>query len=233
MVDDTGSGTGTTGGADAVREERDGEVSVIHLDDGKVNALSHAVVERLAELLRGAEDAGAIVLVGRRGLFSAGFDLRTMQEGPDAARRLVAAGAELLLQVYAHPRPVVAACTGHALAGGALLLLTADTRVGAEGAFRIGLNETAIGMPLPPFALALAEDRLSRRHLTRATVQATIYDPTDAVDAGYLDRVVDPANVVAEAVGEARRLSELDAAAYRATKSALRGPLVERVQAAS
>src|SRR5262249_52732794 len=107
------------------------------------------------------------------------------------------------------PRPVVAACTGHALAAGAILLLVADQRIGALGDFKIGLNEVAIGLTLPVFAVELARDRLSKRHFTAAATQAAIYDPDGAVDAGYLDRT-EAADVLPEAAfAEASRLAEL------------------------
>ena len=107
------------------------------------------------------------MLFGRSGRFCAGFDLNTIQESPDAARRLVAGGAELVARLAASPLPIVVGCGGHALAMGALLLLGADVRIGAEGEFKLGLNEVAIRMTLPAFAIELAGERLSRRHLTR------------------------------------------------------------------
>src|SRR4029450_7764580 len=105
-------------------------------------------------------------------------------------RDLVSSGAELLLHLYGSPLPTVAACTGHALAMGALLLLASDTRLGADRPFKLGLNEVAIGMGLPGFAVELARERLSPRHFTESTIQARVYDPAGAVEAGFLDRVV-------------------------------------------
>jgi enoyl-CoA hydratase len=142
----------------------------------------------------------------------------------------VTAGAELLLQIVESKLPVVAACSGHALAMGALLLLAADARVGASGAFRIGLNEVAIGLPLPLFAVELARERLSRRALGRATTLAELCDPEGAVATGFLDRVVAPERLEAEALALAESLAALPAAAYRVTKQKLRGPLVERIR---
>jgi enoyl-CoA hydratase/carnithine racemase len=170
-----------------------------------------------------------VYLVGREGRLCAGFDLSVMTGGPDAARELVAKGGNLLLRIYQHPQPVVIAVTGHALAAGALLVLACDVRIGADVPAKIGLNETSIGMPLPLFALALAEDRLATAELTRATLGAEIYDPHGAVTAGYLDRVVPAGAVVDEAVAEARRLAAYRPQAYAQTKEVLRGPTVRRV----
>ena len=209
----------------------DDGVAVVRFDDGKANVLSYDAVAALdAALDRAEADAGSVCIVGRDGKLSAGFDLAVMTAGPEAARDLVAAGGELLMRLYLHPQPVVVAVTGHALAAGALLVLSCDVRIGADVPAKIGLNETAIGMPLPLFALALAEDRLDRRHLSRATLGAEVYDPHGAVEAGYLDRVVPLGDVVATSVAEARRLGAYSTTAYAQTKQAMRGPLADRVR---
>ena len=149
------------------------------------------MIDALVAALRRAEkEAAAIVLAGRAERFCAGFDMRVMMSGRDAAVALLRHGVELLLGFYDTPLPVVVACSGHALAGGALLALTGDVRLGAAGAFKIGLNEVAIGIPIPMLAMEFARDRLSPLELTRATLFAQIYAPDEAVAAGYLDRVV-------------------------------------------
>ena len=206
-----------------VTYELDGDVAVIRLDDGKANAISHEVLDALHEVLDRAErDARAVVIAGRDGRFSAGFHLPTMTAGTAEMRGLVSAGAELLIRVYLLPLPVVVACTGHALAAGALVLLVGDTRVGAAGEFKIGLNEVAIGMQLPIFGVELARDRLTPSQFTPATIQARIFDPTEAVAAGYLDVVVAPDEVLPTAVAEAARLAELRTGAYAETKARAR-----------
>jgi len=206
-------------------------VAVVRFDDGKANVLSYTAVEALGQALDQAQaDADAVCLVGRDGKLCAGFDLSVMTAGPEAAQGLVAAGGELLMRIYLHPQPVVVAVTGHALAAGALLVLSCDVRIGADVPAKIGLNETAIGMPLPLFALALAEDRLDRKVLSRATLGAEIFDPHGAVTAGYLDRVVAAADVETESLAEARRLGAYSSRAYAQTKEVARGPLVARVR---
>ena len=207
-------------------------VAVIRLDDGKANGLSHAVLELLhGHLDRAEQEAGAVLLLGRPGRFSGGFDLATMRSGIDAVRGLVRAGAELFLRLCEYPRPVVAGCTGHAVAAGAILLLSADARLGAEGDFKIGLSEVALGMTLPIFAFELARERLSKRHFVRATSQAELYAPAAAVDAGFLDRVVPAAELEAAALAEARRLAELPQPAFGETKAAVNRAAVARVRA--
>ena len=207
-------------------------VAVVTLDDGKMNAVSHAVVDGLhAALDTALAEAGAVCIRGNDRALSAGFDLKVMGSGDlDAVGTLVNAGGELLMRLFVHPQPTVVAVTGHALAAGALLVLTCDTRIASTASTaKIGLNETAIGMSLPEFAYELAAARLSKRYLTRAAVQAEIFDPAGAVAAGYLDRLED--DCVAAALAEARALAQLPVAAYAGTKRSLRQPMVDRVLA--
>ncbi len=217
---------------DVVHYEQQGAVAVLRMDDGKANALSHPLIDQLlAALDRAEKEAKAVLLTGRPGRFCAGFDLRTMMSSVEAARELVTHGAEMYLRLYEFPAPVVLACTGHAMAGGAVLLLTADTRLGADGDFKIGFNEISIGMPLPVFVQELAQDRLDPRHRVAATIQATIYDPRAAVDVGYLDRVVAPDDLAAEALALAEQLATLPTEPHGLTKRRMRAPITERVRA--
>jgi len=205
-------------------------VAVLRLDDGKVNVISHRVIELLhAGLDRSLEEATAVAIIGREGKLSAGFDLTEMTAGIERTQALVGAGGHLLMRVFGHPQPVVLGVTGHALAAGALLALSCDVRIGGDGPAKIGLNETAIGMGLPHFAVQLAEARLRSEHLRRSAVQAEIYDAAGAVEAGYLDRVVPAADVERETIDEARRLGQLPGSAYRHTKLALNQALIDRV----
>lgn len=208
------------------------DTALLQLDDGKANALSHAMIDAISEALtRANKEAKAVVLAGREGLFSAGFDLKEIQKGPEAAMALVHRGGALLLRVFTHGQPVVAACTGHAMAAGAFLLLASDTRIGADGDFKIGLNETAIGMTLPVFGLELAKARLSKRHLTASPIQSRIYESKDAIDAGFLDRIVAPDKVVDTALEAAAQLAELPAGAYAANKLGVRSEIAETIRA--
>lgn len=208
----------------------DGVVRIL-IDDGKANALSPSLLGALnRELDRAEKDASAVVLVGRPGRFCAGFDLSVMGAGGDGMRSLVATGAELCMRLFEFPRPVVAAVTGHALAAGILVVAVCDYRVGASGSFKLGLNEVAIGMTLPHFGREIARERISKRHLDRAVVHAELYAPDAAVDAGYLDAVVEPDAVVATATEHALRLSRLDGSAFAHTKRALHSDAVTRIR---
>ncbi|CAN5925229.1 crotonase/enoyl-CoA hydratase family protein [soil metagenome] len=200
------------------------------MDDGKANALSDAMIDALVEALARAEkEASAIVLVGRPERFCAGFDLRIMMSGPENAKALLRRGAALLMKLYGVSIPLVIACTGQALAGGALVLLTGDVRIGSSGAFRIGLNEVSIGMPVPVLAMELARDRIASTELGRATLEAQIYTPEEAARVGYLDRVVAPEAVLPRAMEEAARLGGLARPAFSATKTRLRGKTIAHI----
>lgn len=202
------------------------------MDDGKANALSDAMIDALSESIdRAAKEASAIVLLGRPDRFSAGFDLRVMMSGPEAAKALLRRGSALLMKLYGAPLPLVLGCTGHALAGGALVLLTGDVRVGAAGPYRLGLNEVSIGMPVPVLAMELARDRLRNEDLSRATLEARIYNPDEAARIGYLDEVVAPEELEARAMAEAARLAALPRTAYAATKERLRGRTIAHILA--
>lgn len=211
-------------------EVRD-SVAWIRMDDGKANALSPTMVDALDEALTRAEaEASVVVLAGREGFFSAGFDLKVMMSGPAAARALVVAGANFMSRLYEHPQPVIAACTGHALAGGALLLACADHRIGAKGKSKIGLNEIMAGMPVPVFAHELARDRLDPRELTRSVLGSHIYDPEAAAAAGWLDLTVDPAELEAKVQQDATMLAKLPQAHFARTKRTLRRDTIERIR---
>src|SRR5689334_2165567 len=216
--------------SELVRYRLEGKTAIVEMDDGKANALSDAMIEQLlAALTRAEGEANAMVLAGRPERFCAGFDLRVMMSGPEHAKRLLTHGSDLLMKLYGTPRPLVIACTGHALAGGALVVLTGDVRIGAIGAYRIGLNEVSIGLPVPVLAMELARDRLATHELPRATLGAHIYAPEDAVRAGYLDEAVAADGVLARAKAEAARLGALAASAYAGTKQRLRGKTIAHV----
>lgn len=207
----------------------DDTLAVITLDDGKANVFSNAALEVLEGFLDRVEADGArgLVLVGRPGRFSAGFDLGEMTSSDDSMRALVVRGARWWMRLYGLGVPTVAASTGHALAGGAITLLSCDVRLGADVSAKVGLNEVAIGMTLPIFAVELARDRIATSHLTRV-VTGEVFTPADAVTAGFLDRLVPEADLVDEALAAARALAERNTTAYGGTKTNLRAEMIER-----
>ena len=203
----------------------DAGVAHITMDDGKVNVMSTAMLADLNAALDRAEQDQAIVVLrsARPGIFSAGFDLKVFAAN-DSVRSLqmVKAGAELALRLMSHPSPTVGVMEGHAFPMGAFLLLGCDVRIGALGKFRMGLNEVAIGIVPPGFAIELARSRLHPAWLSRTVTLGEMYEPQDAVVAGFLDRVV-PTNEIDGVLGEIlSALRGLNPAIHKSAKLRLR-----------
>ena len=206
---------------------------MVQLDDGKANAISPQMALELNAALDSAEATSKVmVLAGRPGKFSAGFDLSIMGQGGDGQLALLRDGALLAQRLLHFPTPIVIAASGHALAMGGMLLLSADYRIGIEGNFKIGLNEVAIGMTLPYFGVVLAQFRLSSAHLNRAVMQAEVYDPLAAVDAGFLDEVVAPEALMERAIAKAEQLAGLHLPSHKHTKKRMREQLSAALQQA-
>jgi enoyl-CoA hydratase len=205
--------------ADLLTYERDDRIARLTLDDGKVNALSIPVLRELHAALDQAEaDRAIVVLGGREGYLSAGFDLGVFRNEPERLPEMLRLGATLCERLLGFPTPVLVACSGHAIAAGSFLLLSADARIAVEGPFKIGMNEVRIGLTMPLFVIELARHRLAPAHFDRAVISAAMYEPADAVTAGFLDRAVPAADfeeAVAAAVAE---LAELNLDAHAATK---------------
>ena len=209
----------------------EGNVAALVFDDGKANVLNDASIAALhAAMDRAEHEAGSVVLVGRPGRFSGGFDLSVMGSDVGAMQALVRSGAEMLMRVWEFPRPFLIACTGHAVAGGAMFLLAADYRIGVEGDWSIGLNETAIGMPLPLFGVELARARLSPRFFTRAALHAELYGGAGAVEAGYLDEAVPPDALLERTMAKAQEMAKFASSGYAPTKRRMRQGLADYVR---
>ena len=199
-------------------------IATITLDDGKANALSPGLIAAVhAALDRAQAESATVVLCGRPGRFSGGFDLTILTGGGEGAMKLLRAGFELSHRLLSYPRGVVVACTGHAIAMGAFLLLSGDHRIGISGGgHRIHANEVALGMTMPHAAIEICRLRLSPSALQQAVVLAAPYDHDRAVAAGFLDEVVAEADLRSTAHSVAQRLHGLNAGALAATKLRLR-----------
>lgn len=210
-------------------------IAVLTMDDGKANAMAPAMSGALdAALDRADGEAKAVVIRGRPGVFCGGFDLKIIRgDDEDLKAKMRNAGMALALRLYQSPLPVVFACTGHAVAMGAVLLLAGDARIGLAGDFKVGLNETAIGLSLPQPALELARDRIAPTELTNAVILANLYTPDDAVRIGYLDQAVAAGVFDATVMATAKTLGELDRTAFTTTKRRLRQATVDRITAAA
>ena len=207
-------------------------VAEIGLDDGKVNALSEQMLNDLLAAIAEARQADAALLIyGRAGCFSGGYDRKLIAAGGPACDAMRAAGDRLTLALLDYPAPVLIASTGHAMAKAAFMLLLADYRVGAAGAFNIGLNEVAIGMTMPDAAMPQAR-RLAPQWLNRCALQAQILNPEQALEAGFYDELATGGDLLERARDKARQLAGLDRTAYRETRALLNAPLRAEVLAA-
>ncbi len=219
--------------SDIVTYELEQPICTITLDDGKVNCLSPQMLDEINGALDQAEkDGSAVVLTGRPGKFSAGFDLAVVGRGGDEAVGMLIGGFRLAERLLSFPMPVVIACTGHALAMGSFLLLSADYRIGADGAYKIGANEVSIGMTMPRFGVEICRQRLAPAHFHRAVITAEIYSPAGAVEAGFLDQVVPEDELIAAARDKATALAALSMPAHTATKLRAREEALKAVREA-
>lgn len=214
-----------------IRLETKDDVAWVTLDDGKVNALSEEVLTELRAQFAIAQEAASVtVLLGRAGIFSAGFDMSTFQRGAEPTAGMLGAGIDLLAAMLAHPHPIITACAGHAFPMGAFLMLCADLRLGVPGPFKIGMNEVAIGLTVPRFALAMAKHRLTPVGFARVST-GDLFAPDEAVRLGYLDELVPADELVDRARIAAERFCAVDPTAYVQTKARINGGLIETLHA--
>jgi enoyl-CoA hydratase len=208
-------------------------VATITMDDGKVNVMTLRMLAEIGAALDRAEAARAVVLLtGRDGVFSAGFDLPVLRAGGSEAVEMVRAGFDLAERLLSFPTPVVIACTGHAVAMGVFLLLSGDYRLGAAGAYKITANEVAIGLTMPRAATEILRQRLAPSHFNRAVTIAEPFSPEKAVAAGFLDEVVEGAELRPRARAIAVQLSALDQDAHAASKLRARAHTLSALRAA-
>ena len=166
-------------------------VAVIALDDGKANALGAQSWAELNQALDIAEKEEAIVVItGREGVMSGGFDLKEMEKGGLEALELTSKGSKFARRIMAHPRPVIMAATGHTIAMGAFLAMACDYSFIKAGNFKVGLNETLIGMTMHNFGIEMGRYHLNKSHFNRCVINGEIFDPKGAMHAGFFDRVV-------------------------------------------
>jgi enoyl-CoA hydratase len=218
--------------SDLVTYALDRGVATIRMDDGKANALSISMLSEVHAALGQAEADGAIaVLTGREGTFSGGFHLPTLRGGGQDGRTMLRSRFDLAVRILTFPKPVVIACPGHAVAQAAILLLCADERIGAAGPHKITLNEVVIGLIVARSMIEIGRYRLTPSQLHRTFALAEVYSPEAAVDAGFLDRVVPPGDVLAVAQDTARRFTSFDMKAHGATKARLREDMLSRLRA--
>ncbi|MEX6503342.1 crotonase/enoyl-CoA hydratase family protein [Pseudomonas zhanjiangensis] len=219
--------------SDLISYQLEDGIATLTLNNGKVNAISPDVITAFnAALDRATQDKAIVIITGQPGILSGGYDLKVMTSGPQNAVNLVAAGSTLARRMLAHPYPIIVACSGHAVAKGAFILLSADYRIGVEGAFSIGLNEVQIGMTMHHVGIELARDRLRKSAFHRSVINGEMFDPQGAVDAGFLDKLVPVGQLLPAAQVVAQQMKKINMTAHRNTKLKVRKALLETLDQA-
>ncbi len=216
---------------ESVQYSLNDRVATIRIDDGKRNALSPQVLRAIyAALDRAESDKALVILTGRESVFSAGFDLNVMKRGGLSALGMLRAGYALTARILAYPYPVIAACNGHVMAMGVFLMLSADYVIGSRGDFKISANEVAIGLTMPRVAAAMLKHRLTPAAYQRAVNLSEYFDAESALQAGFFDELVDPAELMSRAEALATELRKLDERAHKASKRRIRAALIRKIR---
>ena len=203
-------------------------VAEIMMNDGKANVLSHSMFDQLNKAFDAAEKEKAIVILkGRVGLFSGGFDLKELSKGPKEAIELTGRGSRFARRILSFPTPVIGLSTGHCIAMGAFLMLACDYRVGIQGQFKIGLNETLIGMTMHDFGIELARYRIPLNYFNRSVINAELYTPSDAIEAGFYDTVSEIESIETHISEIKQNFKNLNMSAFAGTKIKSRRSLLE------
>lgn len=219
--------------SDLVDYQLDGKIATINMRNGKVNAMSPEHIAAIDTALdRAEQDQAVVMIVGLPGIFSAGFDLKVFQKDAAAGIDMVKAGSTLCRRLLAFPTPVLAVCTGHAIAQGCFLLMACDVRIGVDGPFQLGLNEVQIGMTMHYFGVELPRARLNPSFFQSAIATARMFSPAEAVTAGILDKIAPADQLMEAAQNEALRLAGLNMAAHSATKLKMRESLLNTLDEA-
>ena len=214
-----------------VRTSAGDGVTTITMDDGKANVMTLAMMGALDAALDEAEaEAHVVLLRGREGMFSGGYDLAMFTRSEEEILGTLRAGGNLIHRLLGFPYPVVAAATGHAIAQGSFLLLAADVRIGCDSGAKTGMNEVAIGLTIPHYAIEVSRQRLAPAWFNHAATTGTLYGPDDALAAGFFDRLVPSDQVVAEAEATAQSLTAIDMTAHAGTKQRVRAGALEAIR---
>jgi enoyl-CoA hydratase len=216
-----------------IRVDRRNDVTVVHLEHGKANALDielcHGLQATFGEL---AQETPAVVLTGGRRMFSAGVDLpRLLDGGAEYVEEFLDALCAFCEGIFSFPRPLVAAVNGHAIAGGCVLACLADRRLMAEGRGRIGVTELLVGVPFPAAAFEVMRFAVPPRHLVEVLYSGNAYQPAEALERGLIDEVVPSEELLDRAVEAAAKMGQTAPSAFRITKAQIRRPFVEEMRA--
>ena len=203
----------------ATLESKD-DVSIITIDDGKANVFSKNMIDAFNECLDNVPtDKGSLIITGREGMFSAGFDLKVISSGDiEKIRDMTLNGFKLLARIFSFPRPVLAACSGHGIALGTFLLCCCDYRIGIKGEYMVGANEMRTNMVIPTPILELIKFRVTQSYKYRAVLGGEMFALEDATKTGIIDEITESNNLMNTAMEKAKDLSTMGNPSYSLTK---------------
>ena len=206
-------------------------ISIITLDDGKANVFSEEMTKSINDCLdKVPTESGSLIITGRAGMFSAGFDLKVIASGDVAKiKKMTSSGFKLLSRIFSFPRPVIAACSGHGIALGTFLLCCCDFRIGVKGEFLLGANEMKTNMVIPAPILELIKFRVSPAHKYRSILGAEMYQLDKAIEAGLMDQVVDTEALMETALTKAAELATMGHPSYTLTKNLLIEDVLKKI----
>jgi enoyl-CoA hydratase len=207
-------------------------IAIVAVNHGKANALDLELCEGLAKCFEDLRERAerAVVVTGEGRMFSAGVDLvRLSAGGPDYVRKFLPALDRLYHAVFFHPKPVVAAINGHAIAGGCVLACATDRRIMARGRGRVGITELTVGVPFPALAFEIVRFTVPARYLPEFLFGASTYDSDAALQRGWVDEVVEPDTLMRRAISAAQELARLSPRAFAQTKQQLRQEISGRL----
>jgi enoyl-CoA hydratase len=215
-----------------MRIERNGPVALLRMENGKANAISATLLERLDGLIAQLGDARAAVITGEGSAFCAGLDLPALADlDRQTMRGFIQRFSAVMLRIFELPIPLVAAVNGHAVAGGCVLALQADVRIGADREARIGLNETQLGIGLPLAVVETLRWQVPGSSLAPLALEGRLVSPREALQLGLLHEVVPEPDLLARALERATTLAALPPAGLRMVKESLRKPAAAAARA--
>lgn len=189
--------------------ENRGDVTILRMARGKGNAINLEFLAALSEALEaiGSSPARAAVITGQGSAFGAGVDLPELVAGGESyVRQFIPRMTEAFRRLATFPKPLVAAVNGHAIAGGAIIMLACDQRILARGTARIGLTEVQVGVQFPAWALEIARYTTPREHFATLILTGRTWQPEDALSRGLVDELVEPDQLLDRAVAVAHEL---------------------------
>ena len=210
---------------------QENDISIIKLDDGKANAFSYDMLTQVNELLsKVPRDSGALVITGREGLFSGGFDLKTLATGDmEKITKMVQLGYHLLLELYSFDRPIIAAVSGHSIALGLFVTCSADYRIAIDGEYVCQANEVRNNMDIPIQIMEILKARVNKNYFYPAVFHSDAYTVQDSIAVGVIDEVVPQAEFMDRVMDKAKELATLPHPFYAKTKESAQADVRQKI----